>query len=115
MSKPSLPSQPRRKEDALMISLDRLRQNFAADVPGHEQEWTATVDEALAGVETALRQHRALAKAPGGLLAEVDETRPTLARQAEELCSGHGDLLKQVLELREEVQHAAEAFKPAAD
>jgi len=115
MSQQSLPSQPRRKEDALVVSAERLRQALATDVPGHEREWAVTVGEALARVETALRQHRTSAKAPDGPLAEVDETRPTLARQADELCSEHSDLLKQFVALHEEVQRAAEAFKPAAD
>jgi hypothetical protein len=90
-----------------------LGQALAADVPGHEREWAEAVGDALARVETALRQHRAAAKAPDGLLAEVDETRPTLARQANELRSDHDDFLAQVLALRAEVQRAAEAFQPA--
>jgi hypothetical protein len=92
-----------------------LGQALAADVPGHEREWAEAVGDALAHVETALLQHRAAAKAPDGLLAEVDETRPTLARQANELRSDHDDLLAQVLALREEVQRAAEAFQPATN
>lgn len=114
MSQATVSSEPRGKEDVLALSLDRLRQAQAADVPGREREWSAAVGDALARVETALRQHRAAAKAPDGLLAEVDETRPTLARQADELRSGHDDYLKQILALREEVRRAAEAFQPAA-
>jgi hypothetical protein len=115
MLQPDFQSQPRRKEEDLAFALDQLRQALAAHVPGSEWEWADTVGEALAGVDTALRQHRTLAKAPDGLLAEVDETRPTLARQADELRSEHGDLLTQVRALREQVQRAAEAFKPAAE
>jgi hypothetical protein len=115
VSQPSLQSQPRRKDDALGLYSDRLGQALAAEVPGHEREWSEAVGDALARVETALRQHRAAAKAPDGLLAEVDETRPTLARQANQLRSDHDDFLAQVLALREEVQRAAEAFQPATD
>jgi hypothetical protein len=111
----SLSKLSRREHDALAQSLERLRQALAADVPGHEREWSETVGDALVRVETALRQHRAGAKAPDGLLAGVDETRPTLARQADELRSDHDDFLKQLLGLREEVQHSVEAFTIAAD
>jgi hypothetical protein len=114
MAQANAPAQPRRKDDALGLSLDSLRQALAADVPGREREWAAAVGDALARVEAALRQHRAAAKAPDGVLAEVDQTRPTLARQADELRSDHDDFLTQVLALREEVGHAAEAFQPAA-
>ena len=62
-----------------------------------------------------MRQHRTAAKAPDGLLAEVDETRPTLARQANELRNDYDALLAQVLALRNEAQQAAEAFQPAGN
>jgi hypothetical protein len=105
---------PRREHDALALSLDRLRQALAADVPGHQREWSKRVGDALARVETALRQHRAVAKAPDGLLAQVDETRPTLARQADELRSDHDDFLVQVRALREQVRRTVEAFTTSA-
>ena len=107
---------PRRaKDDPLTLGLEQLGQAVAADVPGREREWTQAVKDAFARVEAALRQHRAAAKTPEGPLAEVDETRPTLARQAEELRNDHDQLLGQVLALREEVQRAGDAFQPAAD
>jgi hypothetical protein len=105
---------PRKEHDALALSTDRLRQALAADVPGHEREWLETVGVALARVETALRQHRAIAKAPDGLLAQVDETRPTLARQADELRNDHDDFMAQVRVLRAEVQRTVDAFTSAA-
>jgi hypothetical protein len=106
-------SPPRMKDDALALSLDQLRLAIATDVPGRQREWAEAVEDALASVEKALRQHRAAAKAPDGLLAEVDETRPTLARQADGLRSDHDEFLAQVLALRKELQRAAEAFRPA--
>ena len=68
---------------------------MATDVPGRERDWAEGVMDALARLETALRQHRAGAKAPDGPLAEVDETRPTLARQADELRKDHDEFLAQ--------------------
>jgi hypothetical protein len=114
MSKPNSSPQPVRKEDALGLSLDQLRQALAADVPGREREWAEAVEGALARVGTALGQHRADARAPDGLLAEVDETRPTLARQAEELRGDHEHFLAQLRTLRQDVRRAAEAFQPGA-
>jgi hypothetical protein len=112
----TLQTQPlRRKEDFLTGSLDRLSRALTADVPGHEREWAETVGAALITVENALRQHIAAVQDPDGVFAEVDGTRPTLARHASELCSQQSDLLKQVLAHQEVVQGAAEAFKPAAD
>jgi hypothetical protein len=73
------------------------------------------VEEALARVITAVRHHLAFARAPDGLLAEVDETRPTLGRQAHELRCGYADFLTDFRALREEVRRAALAFQPATD
>lgn len=115
MSQANTQAQLRRKDDALGLSLDPLQQALAADVPGREREWALAVGDALTRVEVSLRQHRAAAKAPDGPLAEVDETRPTLARQADELRSDHDDFLTELLALREEVYRAAEAFQPSAD
>jgi hypothetical protein len=88
---------------------------LAEDDPGREREWAAAVEDARARVEAALRQHRASAKAPDGLLAPVDETRPTLARQANELRHDHDEFLAQVVALGQQVRDAAKAFQPAAD
>jgi hypothetical protein len=72
------------------------------------------VEDALARVGAALGQHRADARALDGLLAEVEETRPTLARQAVVLRGHHDDFLAQLRTLRQEVQRVADAFQPPA-
>jgi hypothetical protein len=112
MSQKRFQARPRRKGDALVLSLDQLRSTIASEIPGRQREWAEAVENALASVESALRQHRAAAKDPDGLLSEVDENRPALARQASGLRSDHGDLLAQVLALRKELRRAAEAFQP---
>jgi hypothetical protein len=114
MSQASLQAEPWEKNDALELSVDQMQQALAEKVPGRESDWTAAVEEALSRVEAALRQHRAAAREPDGLLAEVDETRPTLARQADRLRTDHDAFLKDVLALREEVGRAAGAFRPVA-
>ena len=105
MSHVGLLVEPHTKEDALGLSLKPLQEALAVAVPGHEREWTAAVGEALSRVETALRQHRAAARAPDGLLAEVDETRPSLARQADRLRIDHDAFLKDALALEEPLHH----------
>lgn len=97
-------------DDALQRSLDGLDQALAAEVPGHERDWALMVGQSLAKVEYALREHRE--EAPNELLAEVDGTRPSLARKADAVCRDHGAFLEQIRVLRDEVAHAAEAFRP---
>jgi hypothetical protein len=113
MSQPNLQSQPPR-EDALALSLDHLHQALAADSAGCGRNWAQAVGDALANLEAALRQHRKAARRPDGPLAEVDQTRPTLARQADEVCSDYDELLRQLLALREQVQEAAEASRASS-
>jgi hypothetical protein len=104
MLQQSLQAQPRRKADALGLSLEHLHQALVADVSGRVREWLEELEAALSRAETVLRQHRDATHAPGGALAEVDETRPTLARQADGLRGDQEDLLIQFLALREEVR-----------
>jgi hypothetical protein len=108
MLQQSLQAQPRRKADALGLSLEHLHQALVAGVSGREREWLTELEAALARIETALRQHRDANQAPDGALAEVDETRPTLSRQADGLRDDQDDLLIQFLALREEVHRATE-------
>jgi hypothetical protein len=54
-------------------------------------------------------------QAPDGALAEVDDTRPSLVRQAHELRRVETELLEQCLALEKDVQWAADAFAPSGD
>jgi hypothetical protein len=98
------PSRPR-KWDALISAMDRLRQALAADLS--EQRGIETLRLALFVVDNALRQHMKSAEVPDGLFAAVDETRPTLGRQVNELSIEYSDLLGQVLNLQTELPSAA--------
>src|SRR5437660_1569826 len=111
MSQYSLQSPHHKQLDPLVLALDRFQHVLAESVSGREGQWVDEVGGALARVEMALRQHRAGAKDPDGLLADVDETRPTLARQADELRRDHDGFLMQVMALRDEVHGAAEALQ----
>lgn len=100
------------QEDSLALSANTLREAIDAEAPGHERQWAEAIDRALAEVEMAIRKHLIPSKDP---TAEVDQTRPSLARQADELRSEHGDLLAAVHHLREQVQRVVQAFQPAPD
>src|SRR5262245_12833374 len=104
-----------RKSDSLQRALDVLRRVLAAGFPGRERQWAQTVGEALARLETTLRHNLELAEAHEGSLAEVDDTRPTLSREADALCKEQEGLLRQILALREQARLAADAFQHAAD
>jgi hypothetical protein len=72
--------------------------------------WTENVAKAIAKIQKKLRQHTAAAQEADGLFSEVDDTRPTLARQTDELRREHSNLLGQLLALREEVSRAKQAI-----
>src|SRR5437879_5050561 len=97
MTQLSLQSPHHKQLDPLVLALERLHQALAEDFSGQEGQWVDTVGGALARVEMALRQHRAGAKGPDGLLAQAEETRPTLNRQADELRRNHDGFLMQVV------------------
>jgi len=100
----------RASKDTWNESMEQLESALAVHVPGRERDWAETVNNAVAAVERALRQHHAIGRDADGLFAEVDETRPTLAREAMEVRQDHDVLLERCIALREEVRRAVEAF-----
>ena len=100
----------RANKDAWNESMEQLKSALAVTVAGRERDWAETVNIAIAAVERAIRQHHAVGRDEDGLFAEVDETRPTLARQATGIRQDHDGLLERCLALREEVRRALEAF-----
>jgi Hemerythrin HHE cation binding domain len=97
--------------DVLVLSVDRLGETLASDIPGHEREWAEQAGRALARVEVAVRQHAASVEAPDGMYAQMDLTRPTLARQVSELRQEHRDFVEQASGLQNEVARAAKLFQ----
>jgi hypothetical protein len=75
--------------------------------------WAVGLADAFSRVELGLRKRMAAAHDPDGLFAEVDDTRPTLARQADKLRGSHSELLSQAMSLRAEARHAADFFSPS--
>ncbi len=100
--------------DAPLLYVDQLEEALGYDIPGHEREWAEQVGRALARVEIAVRQHAASVEGPGGMYAQVDLTRPTLARQVSELRQEHRDFLEQASLLENEVSKAAGLFASRA-
>jgi hypothetical protein len=103
------------RDNGLVASIDRFARALAENVPGREREWATAVKDALGVLETALHQHLVTARVPDGIFAEVDDTRPTLARQTEELCQAYDKLLEQCSALLKETQRATEAFSSPPD
>jgi hypothetical protein len=99
-------------KDTLSVALDRLGAAIDKPVPGQERNWAIGAGAALASVESALRLYRASAKDPNGSFSEIDITRPSLAREADDLRLQQELCLTEILALRQEVQAAAQAFQP---
>jgi len=93
--------------------LRRLERALGSDAAGRECEWAQRVSEALHALLQSLRRHAAEADSQDGPLTEVDQTRPTLARQVTELRRQHADLLAQTVELCRQVRSARQTFGPA--
>jgi hypothetical protein len=107
--------QPEVKADVLGLSLEGLREALAIEDLGCELRWAESIGNALRRVQRALRQHRRVAKAPDGPLG-VDETRPTLARQADILREDFDLLLTQISDLRDKAWRLVGTnFSPVPD
>src|SRR6266481_718418 len=105
--------------DPVVTAAEKLETALAADVPGHEQEWTVRLHGALLALENALRGHKTAAEGQNGMFASLHElgpeTLPTLDRQLQKLCEDHNDFLRFVTSLRDEAQNALRAFQPRLD
>jgi hypothetical protein len=101
--------------DDLRSAIEGLQRALTAVAPGKEASWADGVALALGAIERQLRQHAGASSAEVGPLAEVDLTRPTLARQTDALRCEESDVIRQVRSLRAAVHAAAQAFQlPAA-
>ena len=105
----------RAPKDSLRLALDRLCAALEEPVPGNERQWAFGVNAALAGLEASVRLYRAATRDMEGPFAEIDVTRPSLARQADELRSQQECWLARILSLRQEVQQAEQAFQQTSE
>jgi len=103
-------ARPGGRVDARAQALYQLKVALAVRLPEREQDWANGVEHALALIEKALKENRTAANAPDSVLSEVDETRETLARQADGIRQERTDLLKECVMLQIDLQTAAHAL-----
>jgi hypothetical protein len=97
----------------LLTATERLERTLGEGAPGRERDWAREVDDALAGLEQAVRQRAATLIGRDGSVVKVDRPRlpsPTVDRQAAHLRQELDDILGQLGALRLEVQGASQAF-----
>jgi len=98
--------------DVLLLPRDELTLALTAEVVGRELDWADSMASALAELETALRQHTALAERADGMYSKVELTRPTLFRQVNQLRREHLQMIEEVRALQAMVETASQAFQP---
>ncbi len=98
--------------DLLSTSLERLQQCLAAGPAGRERDWARRVGDALDVLIREFSRHTADSESPEGLTSEVDVTRPSLARNVEDLRRQHRDFLDRLRAFRKDVEEAGRAAIP---
>jgi len=93
----------REESDELAIALTHLERALDGMRASTAGDWTQ-LDADLAMIDNALRCHVARAEVPGGVFAEIDQTRPTLLRRIEKFREEHCRLLVQSAGLRSMVR-----------
>jgi hypothetical protein len=99
-------------DDPYATCANLLGEALLGNAMGRERRWATSLDTALADIEIALRNHLAAEKDSGGTLAEVDDTRPSIARQADHLRNQQGELLTAVMTLRTRAQRLLQERAP---
>jgi hypothetical protein len=101
----------------LLTAAERLERALTGEAPGRERDWAGDVDDALAGLEQAVRQRAATLVSRDGSVVKVDRPRlpsPTVDRQAADLRQELEGMLERLTTLRLQVQGAAQVFGGAA-
>lgn len=97
----------------LDVILDQFPTILAEQAAADDRGWAGAMWYALARLEKELQQHIEDLKAPDGLEAEVDQTRPTLVRQQEKLQQDYQNHLEQCLALKWETYRLAQPLLDA--
>jgi hypothetical protein len=95
--------------DSLRAAVKQVRTVLIAAAPDDAPAWTGLAWYALARLERALADEVKNAGAPDGLLAEIDQTRPTLLRQQQKLAESYRHLLEQCIALKWEMFTASQS------
>jgi hemerythrin-like domain-containing protein len=104
--------QARVEHDALLDAMHHLEAALESAAPGRERAWKERVIENLCAVVDRLTEHIHSADAPDGLMAMIDETRPTLVHRVERLRREHADLLQQARALQGQIEQYGEQELP---
>jgi hypothetical protein len=105
----TLSHETRDEHDGLLVAMHRLEAALAGATPGRQQAWGARVQGDLHLVQEALARHVDSAEGPGGLLAEIDLTWPTMVHRVQRLRRDHTDLLRQANDLKRRVEQLCSA------
>jgi hypothetical protein len=100
---------PRKPEELLKRSIMLLKRALAGRAAGREYPWSASVADALDQVRQAME-----GRATDPTNTAIDGTRPTLARQADELRREYCDCLVRAESLHIEIKRVAQQFAPRA-
>jgi hypothetical protein len=109
---PSLTKAPLPTEaatDNLRAAVKQVRTVLIAAGPEDAPTWTGLAWYALARLERVLADEVKNAGAPDGLLAEIDQTRPTFLRQQQKLVESYRHLLEQCIALKWEMFTASQS------
>lgn len=99
---------PRKIDERLKQSMTCLERALSAKTAGREYQWSASVADALDQMRDAM-QSRPAAPASSDV---VDQTRPTLKRQADSVCREYADCIVRADALHGEIQRVSHTFAP---
>lgn len=108
MNAPNWGTQSRKPDEALKQAMNSLERALANKTAGREYQWSAAVADALDLVQRAMHSRPA---DPTSSEA-VDDTRPTLARQADEVRREYSHCVDRVEGLRVEIKRVTNQFAP---
>jgi hypothetical protein len=91
---------PTEAADDLRAAIKQVRTVLIAAAPDDAPAWSGLAWYALARLERVLADEVKNASAADGLLAEIDQTRPTLLRQQQKLAQSYRHLLEQCIALK---------------
>lgn len=102
-------------KDILSRRIEQLQRTLSSAGDVQRKVWIEEMEDRLASLEQAVREHTADAEAPDGLFAEIDLTRPSLTRRVQELRQEHRDFVDHIDALREEARRLARPLASDAE
>jgi len=84
----------------LRAAIGEVESSLASPAPGRVAAWSSELGQQLEALSAALDQHVALTEGPDGLLADIVEAAPRLARRVDLTRQDHTRLRKQLDAIR---------------